>query len=53
MKSLALRQFLQVVAADPALQEQVGAARTLAQMLQRAQAAGFTFTARGAAAVGA
>lgn len=46
MKSPALRQFLQAVAADPALQAQIGAASDLAQLVQRAQAAGFAITAR-------
>ena len=46
MKSPALRQFLQAVAADPALQAQIGAAEALAQLVQRAQAAGFAITAR-------
>jgi len=35
MKSQALKQFLQVVAADPALQEQCGAVGDLAQEQQR------------------
>jgi predicted ribosomally synthesized peptide with nif11-like leader len=46
MKSPALRQFLQAVAADPALQAQIGAAADLGQLVQRAQAAGFAITAR-------
>lgn len=46
MKSPVLRQFLQAVAADPALQAQIGAAADLAQLVQRAQAAGFAITAR-------
>ena len=46
MKSLALRQFLQAVAADQALQAQIGAASDLAQLVQLAQAAGFAITAR-------
>jgi predicted ribosomally synthesized peptide with nif11-like leader len=46
MKSPVLRQFLQAVAADPALQAQIGAATDLAQLVQRAQAAGFAITAR-------
>lgn len=46
MKSAALSQFLQAVAADPALQAQCGAATTLAQLVQVAQAAGFAITAR-------
>jgi hypothetical protein len=36
MKSPALSQFLQVVAADPALQAQCGAAKDLAQLVQLA-----------------
>ena len=46
MKSPALRQFLQAVAADPALQAQCGAAKDLAQLVQLAQTAGFAVTAR-------
>jgi predicted ribosomally synthesized peptide with nif11-like leader len=46
MKSPALRQFLQAVAADPALQDQIGAAQDLAQLVQRVQGAGFAITAR-------
>lgn len=46
MKSPALRQFLQAVAADQALQAQIGAASDLAQLVQRAQAAGFAITAK-------
>ena len=46
MKSPALRQFLQAVAADPALQARIGGASDLAQLVQRAQAAGFAITAR-------
>lgn len=46
MKSPALRQFLQAVAADPALQAQIGTAADLAQLVQRARGAGFAITAR-------
>ena len=46
MKSNALRQFLQAVAADPALQAQCGAAKDLAQLVQLAQTAGFAITAK-------
>ena len=46
MKSSALRQFLQAVAADEALQVQCGAAEDLAQLVQSAQAAGFAITAK-------
>lgn len=46
MKSPSLRQFLQAVAADPALQAQISGASDLAQLVQRAQAAGFAITAR-------
>ena len=46
MKSPALRQFLQAVAADPALRAQIGEAADLVQLVQQAQAAGFAITAR-------
>ena len=46
MMSPALRQFLQAVAADPALQAQIGAMKDLAQLLQWAQVTGFAITAR-------
>ena len=46
MKSPALSQFLQAVAADPALQAQCGAAKDLAQLVQLAQPAGFAITAK-------
>ncbi len=46
MKSRALKQFLQAVAADPALQTQCGAVGDLAQLVQLAQQAGFAITAR-------
>jgi len=46
MKSPALRQFLQAVAADPALQAQCGATKDLAQLVLLAQAAGFAITAK-------
>ena len=46
MKSSALSQFLQAVAADPALQAQCGAAKDLAQLVQLAQTAGFAITAK-------
>jgi predicted ribosomally synthesized peptide with nif11-like leader len=46
MKSRALKQFLQAVAANPALQAQCGAVGDLAQLVQLAQQAGFAITAR-------
>ena len=46
MKSPALSQFLQAVAADPALQAQCGAAKDLAQLVLLAQTAGFAITAK-------
>ncbi len=46
MKSQALKQFLQAVAADPALQAQSRAVGDLAQLVQLAQQAGFAITAR-------
>ena len=46
MKSPALRQFLQAVAADPALQAQIRTAKDLAQLVQLAQTAGFAITAK-------
>jgi len=46
MKSRALKQFLQAVAADPALQAQCHAVGDLAQLVQLAQQAGFAITAR-------
>ena len=46
MKSPALRQFLQAVAADSALQAQCGAAKDLAQLVHLAQIAGFAITAK-------
>ena len=46
MKSPALRQFLQAVAADPALQAQCGAVKDLAQLVLLAQTAGFALTAK-------
>jgi predicted ribosomally synthesized peptide with nif11-like leader len=46
MKSGALSQFLRAVAADAALQGQCGAATSLGQLVQVAQAAGFAITAR-------
>jgi predicted ribosomally synthesized peptide with nif11-like leader len=46
MKSLALRQFLQAVAADSALQAQCGAVKDLAQLVLMAQTAGFAITAK-------
>ena len=46
MKSRALKQFLQAVAADPALQAQCRAVCDLAQLVQLAQQAGFAITAR-------
>ena len=46
MKSLVLRQFLQAIAADPALQAQCVGATNLAQLVQLAHAAGFAITAR-------
>ncbi len=46
MKSPALQQFLQAVAADAALQAQIGSSENLAQLVQRAQTAGFAVTAR-------
>ena len=46
MKSRALKQFLQAVAADPALQAQCRAVGDLAQLVQLAQQAGFAITAR-------
>lgn len=41
-----MRQFLQAVAADEALQVQCGAAEDLAQLVQSAKAAGFAITAK-------
>jgi predicted ribosomally synthesized peptide with nif11-like leader len=46
MKSQALKQFLQAVSADPALQAQCRAVGDLAQLVQLAQQAGFAITAR-------
>ena len=46
MKSPALSQFLQAVAANPVMQGQCGAVRDLAQLVQLGQAAGFGITAR-------
>jgi predicted ribosomally synthesized peptide with nif11-like leader len=46
VKSAALKQFLQAVAASPVLQGQCGAARGLAELVQLAQAAGYGITAR-------
>jgi len=46
MKSQALQQFLQAVAADPALQAQCGAVRDLTQLVELAQAAGFAISSR-------
>ena len=46
MKSRAFREFLQAVAADPALQAQIGEAADLVQLVQQAQAAGVAITAR-------
>ena len=46
MKSHALEQFLQAVAADPVLQGQCGGVRDLAQLVQLARAAGFDITTR-------
>ena len=45
MKSPALRQFLQAVAADPVLQAEIKTAKDLAQLVQSAEAAGFAITA--------
>ncbi len=45
MKSPALSQFLQAVAANLELQGQCGAARDLAELVQLAQVAGFGITA--------
>lgn len=44
MKSTALIQFLQAVAADPRLQAQCGALQDLTQMVALAQAAGYALT---------
>lgn len=46
MKSPALSQFLQEVAADPALQAEIKTAKDLAQLVQSAKAAGFAITAK-------
>lgn len=46
MNISAVRQFLQAVAADPALQAQCGAAKDLAQLVILAQEAGFAITAK-------
>ena len=46
MKSRALTQFLQAVAADRGLQEQCAAVRDLAALVQLGRAAGFAITAR-------
>jgi predicted ribosomally synthesized peptide with nif11-like leader len=46
MKSQALKQFLQVVEADPVLQGQCSSVRDLAQLVQLAHDAGFTVTTR-------
>ena len=46
MKSQALKQFLQAVAADPVLQGQCSSVRDLAQLVQLAQEAGFAITTR-------
>ena len=46
MKSQALKQFLQAVAADQVLQAQCGAVSDLAQLVQLGQEAGFAITAR-------
>lgn len=46
MKSQALQQFLQAVAADPGLQGQCAAVRDLAALVQPGRDAGFAITAR-------
>lgn len=46
MKSQALKQFLQAVAADPVLQGQCSSVRDLAQLVQLAGEAGFAITTR-------
>ena len=46
MKSQVLKEFLQAVAADPALQAQCSAVGDLAQLVQLAQQACFAITAR-------
>ena len=49
MNSPTLSQFLQAVAADPALQAQCGAVKDLAQLVHLAQTAGFAIRRQGAA----
>jgi predicted ribosomally synthesized peptide with nif11-like leader len=46
MKSQALKQFLQAVAADPVLQGRCSSVRDLAQLVQLAGEAGFAITTR-------
>lgn len=46
MKSQALKQFMQAVAADPVLQGRCSSVRDLAQLGQLAQKAGFDITTR-------